>query len=52
MLLSAKNQVVNCPRKRVNSTDHHSPWLDEDLVGCVETDVARYTGIDKCVLFA
>src|SRR5690242_2824812 len=25
-------------------SDDHSPWLDEDLVGCVETDVARYTG--------
>jgi hypothetical protein len=32
--------------------DDNSPWLDEGLVSCVETDAARYTGIDKCVLFA
>jgi|SRR5690349_15495511 len=34
------------------ASDDHSPWLDEHLVGCVETDATRYTGIDKCVLFA
>ena len=31
----------------------NSPWLDEDLVRCVEmTDDDRYARIDRCVLFA
>ena len=34
------------------ASDHNSPWLDENLVGCTEMDDARYTGVDKCVLFA
>ena len=34
------------------ASDHNSPWLDENLVGCTEMDDARYSGIDKCVLFA